>query len=204
MTSYPRDFDQEIIKVMDEHDSLCEWVHLPAQSGSDRILKKMRRGYTSREYLAKIAFIKQGKKDYAITGDIIVGFPGETEEDFLATLRLVAEVEYDGLFIFQYSARPKTAALAYEDTISEAVKTERLMKLQELQDRIQRRRFERYTGRVVEVLVEGVSARSTDDYMGHTRCHKTVNFLKNNSKLSEIVKVQVTRSGKNSLYGEIV
>ena len=204
MTSYPRDFDQEIIRVMDEHDSLCEWVHLPAQSGSDRVLKKMRRGYTSREYLAKIDFIKQGKKDYAITGDIIVGFPDETEEDFLATLRLVAEVEYDGLFIFQYSARPKTAALAYEDTIPEAVKTERLMKLQELQDRIQRRRFERSTGRVVEVLVEGVSARSTDDHMGHTKCHKTVNFPKNNSKLGEIVKVQVTRSGKNSLYGEIV
>ncbi len=204
MTSYPRDFDQEIIRVMDEQENLCEWVHLPAQSGSDRILKRMRRGYTFQEYMGKIAFIKGAKKDYSVTGDLIVGFPGETEQDFLETLRLVAEVEYDGLFIFQYSARPNTAALAYEDTIPEAVKTERLMKIVELQNRIQQRRYARYVEQTVEVLVEGVSAKSEQEFTGHTRCQKTVNFLRGESRLGDLVQVKIDRVGKNSLHGQIV
>jgi tRNA-2-methylthio-N6-dimethylallyladenosine synthase len=203
-TSYPRDFDQEVIRVMDAEANLCEWVHLPAQAGSDRILKRMRRGYTLREYLDKISFIKTAQKDYAVTGDIIVGFPGETEEDFQATLRLVTEVEYDGLYIFQYSPRPNTAALAYEETVPEAVKNERLMKLVELQSRIQQRRYERYLGTTVEVLVEDVSAKSADEYTGHTRCQKTVNFPKGASRWGDIVQVRVDRIGKNSLHGQIV
>jgi tRNA-2-methylthio-N6-dimethylallyladenosine synthase len=203
-TSYPRDFDQEVIRVMDAEANLCEWVHLPAQSGSDRILKRMRRGYTFREYMDKISFIKTAQKDYAVTGDIIVGFPGETEADFQATLRLVAEVEYDGLYIFQYSPRPNTAALAYEETVPEAVKTERLMKLVELQSRIQQRRYERYLGTTVEVLVEDESAKSADESTGHTRCQKTVNFPKGASRWGDIVQVRVDRVGKNSLHGEIV
>lgn len=204
LTSYPRDFDQEIIRVMDEQENLCEWVHLPAQSGSDRVLKRMRRGYTFAEYMRKIAFIKAAQKDYSVTGDLIVGFPGETEQDFLATLRLVAEVEYDGLYIFQYSPRPNTAALAYEDTVPEEVKTERLMKIVELQNRIQQRRYERYLGKTVEVLVEGVSAKSADEFAGHTRCHKTVNFSKGEGRLGDVVQVKIDRVGKNSLHGQIV
>lgn len=203
-TSYPRDFDQEVIRVMEAQENLCEWVHLPAQSGSDSVLKRMRRGYTFREYMDKISFIKTAQKDYAVTGDIIVGFPGETEEDFQATMRLVAEVEYDGLYVFQYSPRPNTAALAYEETVPEAVKTERLMKLVELQSRIQRRRYERYLGTIVEVLVEDVSAKSEDEYTGHTRCHKTVNFPRGDSRWGDIVRVRVDRVGKNSLHGQIV
>ncbi len=204
LTSYPRDFDQEIIRVMDEQKNLCEWVHLPAQSGSDRILKRMRRGYTFQEYMSKIAFIKAAQKDYSITGDVIVGFPGETEQDFLETLRLVAEVEYDGLFIFQYSARPNTAALAYEETVPETVKTERLMKIVELQNRIQQRRYERYVGRTVEVLVEGISAKSEHEYAGHSRCQKTVNFAKEKCEIGELVYVKIDRAGKNSLHGQLV
>ncbi len=204
LTSYPRDFDQEIIRMMDEQENLCEWVHLPAQSGSDRVLKRMRRGYTFAEYMGKISFIKAAKKDYSVTGDLIVGFPGETEQDFLATMRLVAEVEYDGLYIFQYSARPNTAALAYEDTVPEEVKTERLMKLVELQNRIQQRRYARYLEQTVEVLVEGVSAKSEAEFTGHTRCHKTVNFAKRESRLGDLVQVKIDRAGKNSLHGQIV
>jgi tRNA-2-methylthio-N6-dimethylallyladenosine synthase len=117
-TSYPRDFDQEVIRVMDNHENLCEWIHLPAQSGSDRILKRMRRGYSAAEYLKKIEIIRSAQKEYSITGDIIIGFPGETEEDFLETMRLVAEVEFDGLFLFNYSARPKTAAMAENRAIN--------------------------------------------------------------------------------------
>jgi tRNA-2-methylthio-N6-dimethylallyladenosine synthase len=204
MTSYPRDFDQEVVRVMDAYENLCEWIHLPAQSGSDRILKRMRRGYTFREYMDKIAFIKAAQKDYAVTGDIIVGFPGETAEDFLATMRLVAEVEYDGLYIFQYSPRPNTAALAYEDTVPEEIKTERLMKLVELQGRLQQRRYERYIGTIVEVLVEGVSAKSAEEFTGHTRCQKTVNFPAGASAFGALVAVKIDRIGKNSLHGYLV
>ncbi|MFN7926363.1 MAG: tRNA (N6-isopentenyl adenosine(37)-C2)-methylthiotransferase MiaB [Blastocatellia bacterium] len=203
-TSYPRDFDKELLRIMDQYESLCEWIHLPAQSGSDRVLKKMRRGYTKNDYLTKINFIKAARKDYAITGDIIVGFPGETEEDFLETMQLVTEVEYDGLYIFNYSPRPNTAALSYGDTVTDEVKTERLMRLVELQSRIQRRRYERYLGRTVEVLVEGESAKSDTKFTGHSRCQKTVNFPKANSRLGEIVKVKINQIGKNSLNGEIV
>jgi tRNA-2-methylthio-N6-dimethylallyladenosine synthase len=202
-TSYPRDFDREIVRVMDEYENLCEWIHLPAQSGSDSVLKKMRRGYTFREYMDKIAFIKAAQKDYAVTGDLIVGFPGETEEDFQATLRLVAEVEYDGLYVFKYSPRPNTAALAYQETVPEELKTERLMKVVELQNRIQQRRYERYMGRTVEVLVEGLSAKSEQEYTGHTRCQKTVNFPVGVPGLGELVQVKIDRIGKNSLHGQL-
>jgi len=105
-TSYPRDFDAEVVRVMDAHENLCEWIHLPAQSGSDRILRAMRRGYTFEDYMERIESIRRGARDYSITGDIIIGFPGETEDDFNETLRLAAEVEYDGLYIFNYSPRP--------------------------------------------------------------------------------------------------
>lgn len=203
-TSFPRDFDQEIVRVMDASPNLCEWIHLPPQSGSDRVLKRMRRGYTKKEYLDKIDFIKRAKKDYAVTGDIIVGFPGETDADFLETLQLIQAVEFDGLYIFKYSARPNTAALAYEDTVAEAVKTERLMHLAEIQRGIQQRRYERYMGRVVEVLIEGTSAKSADEFMGHTRCQKTVNFPKGESDLGQVVRVKIDRVGKNSLHGQIV
>jgi tRNA-2-methylthio-N6-dimethylallyladenosine synthase len=204
LTSYPRDFDQEIVRVMDAQETLCEWVHLPAQSGSDRILKRMRRGYTFQEYMQKISFLRTAQKDYSVTGDVIVGFPGETEEDFLATMRLVAEVEYDGLYIFQYSPRPNTAALAYDETVPEQIKTDRLMRLVELQNRIQQRRYERYLGRTVEVLVEGVSAKSEEELTGHTRCHKTVNFPRGTIRQGDLVRVQIDRVGKNSLHGQII
>ena len=204
MTSYPRDFDQEIIRVMDQQDALCEWVHLPAQSGSDRILKRMRRGYTFQEYIEKIHFIRKAKKDYAVTGDVIVGFPGETEEDFQATMRLLEEVQYDGLFIFEYSPRPKTAAIAYEDSVPSGVKTDRLMRLVELQNGIQSKRYAGYIGRTLEVLVESWSAKSEDEFAGHSRCQKTVNFPKRESRVGDLVKVKIDRAGKNSLHGQMV
>lgn len=203
-TSYPRDFDDEIVRVMDEHDNLCEWVHLPAQSGNDRVLRAMRRGYTRREYIDKIEAIKRSKKDIAITGDMIVGFPGETDDDFSETMSLVAEVEYDGLYIFKYSPRPRTPAAAYADSITEEVKTERFLMLQDLQDRIQKRRYERYIGRTVEVLVEGMSSRSSSDYTGHTRCNKVVNFPIASDMLGRLGQVKITEVKSHSLYGVMV
>ena len=203
-TSYPRDFDEEIVRVMDAHENLCEWIHLPAQAGSDRVLRAMRRGYTRREYIEKIDAIKGARKEISITGDMIVGFPGETDDDFNETLSLVAEVGYDGLYIFKYSPRPKTPAAAYADSIPEEVKTERFLRLQELQDRIQKRRYERYLGRTVEVLVEGASSRSPSDYTGHTRCNKVVNFPAAAEALGKLVNVNITGVKSHSLYGEMV
>lgn len=203
-TSYPRDFDPEIVRVMDSHENLCEWIHLPAQSGSDRILRAMRRGYDRRDYLRRIETIRSARKDYAVTGDIIIGFPGETEEDFQETLGLVAEVEYDGLFIFNYSPRPRTPAAAYADSVSEETKSDRFNRLQELQRRIQRGRYERYVGRRLEVLVEGQSSRSLDDLSGHTRCQKVVNFPGDPSLIGRLVTLQITDVKSNSLYGQLV
>lgn len=203
-TSYPRDFDEEIVKVIDEHSNLCEWIHLPAQSGSNRILRAMRRGYTREEYLSKIAAIKKSEKDMSITGDMIVGFPGETDEDFNETLSLAAETEYDGLYIFKYSPRPNTPAAAYTDSVPEEVKTERFLKLQELQMRIQAKRYSRYLDRTVEVLVEGESARSSEDCFGHTRCNKIVNFPAPKNLIGNLVNVKVTKAKNHSLYGHLI
>ena len=203
-TSFPRDFSKRIVEVMDDHENLCEWVHLPAQSGSDRILRAMRRGYSANEYLEKIEYIKSARRDYSITGDIIVGFPGESEADFCETLALVAEVEYDGLYIFKYSPRARTPAAAYTDTVREEVVTDRFMRLQELQDRIQKRRYERLLNRELDVLVEGTSARSVDHHTGHTRCNKVVNFPRVDSRLGEIIKVRIEDCRSHSLYGSII
>lgn len=207
-TSYPRDFDEEIVRVMDERENLCEWIHLPAQAGSDRVLRAMRRGYTRREYIGKIDAIKGARKEISITGDMIVGFPGETDDDFNETMSLIAEVEYDGLYIFKYSPRPRTPAAAYADSIPEEAKTERFLRLQELQDRIQKRRYERYLGRTVEVLVEGTSSRSPADYTGHTRCNKVVNFPIASpivsAALGKLVSLKITGVKSHSLYGEMV
>jgi tRNA-2-methylthio-N6-dimethylallyladenosine synthase len=202
-TSYPRDFDEEIVRVMDARENLCEWIHLPAQAGSDRVLRAMRRGYTRREYIEKIEAIKGARREISITGDMIVGFPGETDDDFNETMSLIAEVEYDGLYIFKYSPRPRTPAAAYADSIPEEMKTERFLRLQELQDRIQRRRYERYLGRTVEVLVEGTSSRSPSDYTGHTRCNKVVNFPIAAEALGKLVNVNINGVKSHSLYGEM-
>jgi tRNA-2-methylthio-N6-dimethylallyladenosine synthase len=163
----------------------------------------MRRGYDRRDYLQRIESIRAARKDYSITGDIIIGFPGETEEDFQATLQLVADVQYDGLFIFNYSPRPRTPAAAYADSVPDEVKSERFNRLQELQRRVQQTRYERYLGRPVEVLVEGLSARSATDLTGHTRCQKIVNFPGDQSLLGHVVRVRVTGVKQNSLYGEL-
>jgi tRNA-2-methylthio-N6-dimethylallyladenosine synthase len=207
-TSHPRDFDEEIIRTIDQHENLCEWIHLPVQSGSDRVLRMMRRGYSGAEYLRKIESIKSGQKDYAITGDVIVGFPGEMESDFRDTLSMVSEVAYDGLYIFKYSPRPGTPAAAFSDSVPDEVKTERFLRLQELQGRVQQMRYQRLVGKVMEVLVEKVSARSEEQLAGHTRCNKVVNFpasVEDQEKLmGRLVNVRITDAARNSLKGVLV
>lgn len=210
-TSHPRDFVKEIIDAIDRSDALCNHVHLPVQSGSNRVLAAMQRQYTRDEYLRRIEWMKSANRDIAITTDIIVGFPGETERDFEETLDLIGTVEYDSMFIFKYSKRPNTAALQYEDQIPEDEKTRRLMVVQEKQRAIQIRRNAAYVGRIEEVHVEGYN-KATGQWIGRTSQNKTLNFVhapmlapdSGRTLVGDYLDVLVTRAGPNSLAGESV
>jgi tRNA-2-methylthio-N6-dimethylallyladenosine synthase len=208
-TSHPRDFVKSIIDAIDANPALCNHVHLPVQSGSTNVLSRMQRLYSRDEYMRRIEWMKTANRDIAITTDIIVGFPGETEKDFNDTLRLLDEVEYDAMFIFKYSKRPNTPALQYEDHIPEEEKTRRFLILQEHQRTIQMRRNAAYVGKVEEVHVEGYN-RATGQWIGRTSQHKTLNFTDpafpgpsgDRTLVGEYMDVLVTRASANSLAGE--
>ena len=203
-TSHPRDFVKPIIDAIDSNPSLCNHVHLPVQSGSTRMLDAMQRLYTREEYMQRISWMKAARRPIAITSDIIVGFPGETEADFEATLGLLTEVEYDSVFAFKYSRRPNTPALALEDQIPEEEKARRLAIVQEHQRQIQIRRNAAYVGNIEECLVEGFN-KATGQWIGRTSQFKTLNFLHpaaGDDLLGQYIDVRVTRSGANSLAGE--
>jgi len=204
-TSHPRDFVKEIIDAIDANRALCNHVHLPAQSGSSRVLDSMQRLYTREQYMSRIAWMKAAKRPIAISTDIIVGFPGETEADFDATLALIEEVEYDSIFSFKYSRRPNTAALRLDDQIPEEEKSRRLTVLQEKQRAIQVRRNAAYVGTVEECLVEGFN-QATGQWIGRTSQNKTLNFLRRGEEdlRGRYVEARVTRAGPNSLAGECV
>ncbi|HEX8473703.1 MAG TPA: tRNA (N6-isopentenyl adenosine(37)-C2)-methylthiotransferase MiaB [Pyrinomonadaceae bacterium] len=200
-TSFPRDFHTDIVAALEEHDNLCDWVHLPVQSGSDRILRAMRRGYKVSDYLARVEAIKNARKRLSLTSDIIVGFPGETAQEFDETMRLVEYCQYDSLYIFKYSERRGTPAAKLPDDVSEEEKTVRYMSLERLQKAIQRRVWQSFVGRTLDVLVEGESAKSDADVTGHSTCNKVVNFRGGAHLLGKIVRVHVTEAKANSLYG---
>ena len=204
-TSHPRDFVKDIIDAIDEHPTLCDHVHLPVQSGSSRVLESMRRLYTRDEYMRRIEWMKSAKRDIAISTDIIVGFPGETEADFQATLDLLDEVEYDSVFAFKYSKRPNTHALALEDHMPEEEKSRRLAIVQERQRAIQVRRNAKYVGEISEVMAEGLN-KATGQWIGRTSQNKTLNFHHpaGGDLLGKYLPVLVTRAGANSLVGESV
>lgn len=203
-TSFPRDFHPDIVAAMDECENLCNWIHLPVQSGSDRVLKAMRRGYCIEDYLRRVEVIKNARRSHALTTDIIVGFPGETEEDFAETLKLVADCRYDSLYIFKYSVRGGTPAAKVEDDVSEAEKTARFITLEKTQDKIQQTIFESYIGRKLSVLAEKSSARSPADLTGHSTCHKVVNFPGSELHIGRLADVQITAAKSHSLYGSLV
>ncbi len=204
-TSHPRDFDRRIVECIDEHPVLANHVHLPVQSGSTRVLERMGRQYTREEYLRRIDWIRSARRPIAISTDIIVGFPGETEEDFQQTLALLEEVGYDSVFSFKYSARPNTPALELDGHLSDQEKGRRLSILQEKQRAIQLRRNSQWIGRVVEVLVEGLNP-ATGQWIGRTTENRVVNFvadkLNGESLLGRYLNVRLTRAGPNSLAGE--
>jgi tRNA-2-methylthio-N6-dimethylallyladenosine synthase len=202
-TSFPRDFHADIVKAIDEHENLCNWVHLPVQAGNNRVLRAMRRGHKVEDYFAKIASIKGANRRISLTSDIIVGFPGETSVEFEDTLKLIRECQFHGLYIFKYSPRRGTPAAKLADTVSEAEKTRRFLELEKLQMSIQREIFQSYVGEEVEVLVEGFSARSSEDLTGHTTCNKVVNFRADPDLIGRIIKVKVIEAKTHSLCGAI-
>jgi tRNA-2-methylthio-N6-dimethylallyladenosine synthase len=202
-TSFPRDFHPDIVAAIDEHENLCNWVHLPVQTGSDRILKLMRRGHTVEDYRRRIDAIKNARRSIALTSDVIVGFPGETVEDFDATMNLIEYCQYDGLYIFKYSPRSGTPAYKLVDDVSREEKRERFLRLEQQQKEIQKRIYRGYVGRRAQVLVEGFSARSSEDLKGHSTCHKIVNFKGDEKILGCVVDVRITDAKNNSLYGTL-
>ena len=203
-TSHPRDFSEDIVRVMDDNPELCDWIHLPVQSGSNRTLKQMYRGYTRERYLELIGSIRSARRDYTITSDIIVGFPGETEEDFEETLDLVRQVEFDALYTFNYSPRPHTPAAGWVDDVAPEVKRERFDQLLALQAEIQLRRAGRYLGAIHHVLVDGESARNPMDLTGHSTCNAVVNFAgATGIGPGSVVPVRITEIKAHSLYGEL-
>jgi tRNA-2-methylthio-N6-dimethylallyladenosine synthase len=203
-TSFPRDFHPDIVAALEDYPNLCDWVHLPVQSGSDRILKAMRRGHSVADYLRRVDIIKNSRRRLALTSDIIVGFPGETDEDFGDTLRLVEKCDYDALFIFKYSQRRGTPAAKLADDVTEEQKKVRFLELEARHRKLQRKVYDDYIGRSVSVLVEGESARSERDMTGHSSCHKVVNFHGGACQPGDVVNVRITESKSNSLYGHLI
>src|SRR5438270_2416202 len=198
---HPKDMREDVIAAHAELASLCEHIHLPLQSGSSRILKAMRRTYNRERYMDRVAMIRQHVPDCAITTDIIVGFPGETDADFEETLEVAEQVGYDSAFTFIFSPRRGTEAAGYADQVAHAVKRKRMERLVEL---VQRRAFERaqrFVGREVEVLVEGPSRTDTSRLRGRTRHNKTVNF-DGAASPGELVQVRIESATSTTLAGE--
>jgi tRNA-2-methylthio-N6-dimethylallyladenosine synthase len=210
-TSHPRDFVKEIVDAIERNQTLCDMVHLPVQSGSTKVLQAMDRQYTRDEYMRRIDWMKNARRAIAISTDIIVGFPGETEEDFAETLSLLDQVEYDSIFSFKYSRRPNTPALALGDQVPDEEKGRRLTILQERQRAIQLRRNSGLIGSELEVLIEGFNS-ATGQWIGRTSQNRVLNFTAapradgaeppKGEVIGRYVPVRVQRAGPNSLAGE--
>ncbi|CUP71541.1 tRNA (N6-isopentenyl adenosine(37)-C2)-methylthiotransferase MiaB [Clostridium baratii] len=204
MTSHPKDLNEEVIEAIKECDKLCEQIHLPVQSGSNRILKEMNRHYDRERYMYLINKIKKEIPNVAITTDIIVGFPGETDEDFNDTLSLVKEVSYDSAFTFIYSRRNHTPADKMENQVPDEVKHERFNELVAAVNEGVIKNNKKYEGQIVEVLVEGTSKNDETKLSGRTRNGKLVNFEGDKSLIGTLVNTKIVRAQPFSLIGEVV
>jgi tRNA-2-methylthio-N6-dimethylallyladenosine synthase len=202
-TSFPRDFHSDIVDAINENENLCNWVHLPVQSGSDQILRAMKRGHTIDSYLKKIDNLKASNRDISLTTDIIVGFPGETRQDFEETVKAIEYTKYDAAYIFKYSPRPGTPAFEMVDDVSADEKTGRFRELEAVQKRSQADSQMRYIGKSLKVLVEKKSSSSNTQVSGHSTCHKVVNFEAPSDMLGKIVDVRISEIKSNSLFGTL-
>jgi tRNA-2-methylthio-N6-dimethylallyladenosine synthase len=204
-TSHPQDLSPELTEAFASLSKLCEHLHLPVQSGSDTVLARMRRGYTRQEYLGRIARLRDRCPHIALSSDIIVGFPGETEAEFNETLELLGELEYDEIFSFTYSPRPQTvSAKIYADDIPNEVKKERLIRVQALQREISLSKNRRRIGNLEEILVDGPSKLRNGQLMGRTRSNRIVNVVASDNLSGKLVSVRITGATATSLIGEVV
>jgi tRNA-2-methylthio-N6-dimethylallyladenosine synthase len=203
ITSHPRDFSEKLMRTVGTLPKVCEYVHLPVQSGSSVILKRMHRGYTRDDYLRQVEYLRALVPDVAISTDLIVGFPGESDDDFRQTMALVNAVEFDAMYLFKYSPRPGTRAARFDDQIPDAVKSERFNTLLEVQEAIQLRRNRARIGRCEEVLVEGASKKGSVQLTGRTRQNRPVNFVGHPSLTGSLVTVCIEKGGVHSLEGKV-
>lgn len=204
MTSHPQAFDDRLIAAYAEVGKLAGHLHLPVQSGSDRILARMKRGHTALEYKAKVRALRAARPDISLTTDFIVGFPGETEADFEDTMRLIEELRFDSSFSFVYSARPGTPAAEYPDDTPEEIKLARLQRLQQLNHTHAARISRQMVGTVQRILVEGPAARDAHQLCGRTENNRVVNFACADKSLTgRFIDVEITEALPNSLRGKL-
>ena len=205
VTSHPKDMSDETLHVIAKYPNICQYIHLPAQSGSSKILKVMNRKYTREWYLDRIAAIRRILPECAISTDLFCGFHSETEEDFQETLSLMREVGYDSAYLFKYSERPGTyAAKHLEDDVPEEVKVRRLQEMIDLQNKLSEESNLRDIGKVFEVLIEGYSMRSREQLFGRTSQNKVVIFDKKNFHVGQFIRVKIQRASSATLFGEPV
>jgi tRNA-2-methylthio-N6-dimethylallyladenosine synthase len=204
MTSHPRDFDEKTIKTIANTEKVCEHFHLPIQSGSDDVLQQMNRGYTKKEYLNLIDLIHKHIPNNSISTDIIVGFPGETDQDFEDTIDLVKKVKFDMAFTFKYSKRTGTPAAKKDNQVPKEVKDKRLQRLMDVQNKISLNQNAKFEGKIMEVLIEGESKNNPETYMGRSRTNKLVIVPKEEGLIGKVVKVKIDNAQSWTLYGEVV
>ena len=202
MTSHPKDFNEDVVRVMEKHKKICRLVHLPVQSGSNRILQAMNRRYTREKYLEEVKMLRDRIPEAEITTDIIVGFPGETEEDYLQTEALVKEVGFASAFTFVYSPRQGTKAAAMENQIPEEVQKDRIMRLVELVNSLTRGKSEKYLGKVVEILCEDYDEKK-GVYLGRDEFGRMGYFKSEKDVIGQLVQIKIVRANGISLHGEI-
>lgn len=203
-TSFPRDFHSDIVKAIDEHNNLCNFVHLPVQSGSNAILKSMRRGHTIEDYKKRVEIIRRSPRNITLTTDLIVGFPNETIEDFQKTIELFNFCQYDSGYLYKYSIRTGTVASEMIDNVLPAEKTRRFLELEKIQKSFQQKSLQKQLNQIHEVLAENLSPRIEGQLTGHTTCHRVVNFIGEAGLLGKIVKVKITEIKSNTLFGVLI
>ncbi|HEX9045466.1 MAG TPA: tRNA (N6-isopentenyl adenosine(37)-C2)-methylthiotransferase MiaB, partial [Verrucomicrobiae bacterium] len=199
---HPKGYGDDLVEAYARLPKLCESAHIPLQSGSDRMLKAMHRGYTREKFIGLVQKLRQARPSIGIYTDIIVGFPGETEEDFEQTMSLCREVEFDNAYIFKYSPRRDTPAAEMADQVPQRVREERNHRLLELVNEIAARRYDTFIGRQVQILVEGPSKKNAARYTGRTRCNRIVLFDGSARHHGELMDVKITRTGSFTLYGD--
>jgi len=203
MTSHPKDFNEDVVAVMEKHRKICRLVHLPVQSGSNSILQAMNRRYTREKYLAEIEMLKNRLPEAEVTSDIIVGFPGETEEDYLQTESLVKEVDFASAFTFVYSPRQGTKAATMENQIPPEVQKDRITRLVELVNSLTRKKSEKYVGKTVEILCEDYDEKK-GLYLGRDEFGRMGYFTSDTNVVGEFIQLKITRANGISLFGEMV